>query len=124
MTSESPAFNRFVPDAIAHPSTPKDPMYFLDHCSGGEGDGDLLRGILVGVGYLVIKLFKVGVGGTAPDDVVISPCENLSGPCSWDHDPSKNILTALSIFPPDTSWRLCIALGDSSSPIIARSCSG
>jgi len=79
MIRGSPAFTKFVPDAIAHPSTPKDPIYFLDHGPGGDGDGVLrFRGLSGRTAYRLTKLFKVGVAGFSDGDVVISPSGGAS----------------------------------------------
>ena len=66
MTSGSPAFRIFVPEQIAHPSTPSDPRYRLDQGPGGEELGDFFLTGSLYTTFRVMKLFKVGSNGFFP----------------------------------------------------------
>ena len=109
MRSGSPALRMFVPEPIAHPSTPSEPMYFRDHWLGGVDGGVGLRGRSTGNGDLVMKLFKVGSRGRFPRGLVLMSPTGLGFKVSRledSQDPSKYMLTALSMLPPDTSSSL------------------
>ena len=108
MTRRSPALRMLFPEPIAQPSTPKDPMYFRDHWPDGV-DKEGFRGVSIGEIVLVIKLFKVGSRGRFPRGLVLMSPTGLGFKVSRledSQDPSKYMLTALSMLPPDTSSSL------------------
>ena len=74
MRSGSPALTMLCPELIAQPSTPREPMYFLDHSFEVEG-GVRLRGTSAVV-VRVTKLFNVASTGRFPFAVLINPEES------------------------------------------------
>jgi len=125
MMRGSPALRRLFPEPIAQPSTPKEPMYFLDHWLGGVAiDG--FRGVAAGEVVMLIKLFKVGARGRFARGLVLMRPTGLGLRASRlddTQDPSKYMLTALSRLPSDTAsslWRMSV---DRSSFKTATSCS-